>query len=472
MKKIVWFCIFVLSLASMGLAQTNSTETLIITTYFPSPYGVYRNLKLNPTDSAPNVPSRGVMFYNNTSDSIFYYNNTGWVNLAGGGGGGGNDTYWNGTGVGNIYNNNTGFVGIGTQAPQAPLTVKMSNTDPANATVVSLIRHVNGTSPNQYLFFNLYPPNAWAPYLNSTSVIYSPRDPTENLELTVVNQTRSIRFNVGNFSDPFSEVMRLVNPNGTGFTSDPPDVRVGIGNSTPLFPLQVDTKRDDKSVLGIRATSFGLKTGIFSIAPWYEWVDLTYGCYLQGGGWVNDPYEYPAGQPQHHYAKFIISSSQGVFWYAGDTTTGNNYIPYTGPPLNPNGGWNKAFEKQIWQADGTLVAGVCPVSSRKLKENFAGIKPDDILGKIDRLEVSRWNYKAEAKSVTHIGPIAEDFNRLFKTGSQEDQLHLIDSAGVSLAGVKALSGKINAQEQEIEELEREVQGLRAQLGKYSVKGRK
>jgi hypothetical protein len=112
---------------------------------------------------------------------------------------------------------------------------------------------------------------------------------------------------------------------------------------------------------------------------------------------------------------------------------------------------------------GYWVAGICPTSSRKLKENFTRINLDDILGKIDQLEVSRWSYKFEGRSITHIGPVAEDFYRLFKTGSHEDELHVIDSIGVSLAGVKALSGKINVQQQKIEEFRREVKSLKAQL---------
>jgi hypothetical protein len=68
----------------LALAQNNLTESLTITTYYPSPYGVYRNLKLNPTEVTPSGPalSPGVMFYNNTSDTIMYYNNAHkWVNL-------------------------------------------------------------------------------------------------------------------------------------------------------------------------------------------------------------------------------------------------------------------------------------------------------------------------------------------------------------------------------------------------------
>ena len=90
MGKIISFVFFILSLTATCFAQSNYTESLTITTYYPSPYGVYRNLKLNPTNEVPTEPalSAGVMYYDNGKDMIRYYNKTGaWVNMTGGGGG-------------------------------------------------------------------------------------------------------------------------------------------------------------------------------------------------------------------------------------------------------------------------------------------------------------------------------------------------------------------------------------------------
>ena len=91
MKKIILVFIFNLFLSIACFAQSNYTESLTITTYYPAPYGVYRNLKLNPTDTpSDSALSAGVMYYDNGKDMIRYYNKTGaWVNMTGGGGG-----YW------------------------------------------------------------------------------------------------------------------------------------------------------------------------------------------------------------------------------------------------------------------------------------------------------------------------------------------------------------------------------------------
>jgi hypothetical protein len=92
MNRAGLFIIFITTLYVPCFAQSNNSETLTITTYYPAPYGVYRNLRLHPSIEPTTGVDRGVMFYNNSSDSLEIYTNSGWVNLTGGGGGGGG--YW------------------------------------------------------------------------------------------------------------------------------------------------------------------------------------------------------------------------------------------------------------------------------------------------------------------------------------------------------------------------------------------
>ncbi len=474
MKSTVLFCIFALSAFSICFAQSSSNETLTISSYYPSPQGVYRTLKLTPTDAEPSEAflSPGVMYYDDSMDKIRYYKKTGWDNLTAGGGGGGGG-YWNETSSHHIYNTNQGNVGIGMNNPDLPLEVKLANTDIADPVVFRLIKKLSGSGLEQWLSFYMYPRNyAPVPYLDSTVVAYASLNPPRVLELAAGDQDQHIRFNVGNTTGEGGEVMRLVHRNGEHLTTNAPDGRVGIGTTDPKFTLQVETKTELNSPFILRGIADDLRSGIFTITPRSSAVYLTYGCYLRNGQWMHDPYRFVDGgtggvRTSDSGAKFSISVSEvdspGAIW---------NYYCYNGalPPGNiiqpPD--WSDGYE-YLWNMQGYWVAGICPTSSRTLKENFIGINPDDILGKINQLEVSRWNYKFEDESITHIGPIAEDFYRLFKTGSQEDELHLIDSIGVSLAGVKALSGKLNVQQRKIEEFKREVKGLRAQFGKDLIR---
>lgn len=83
-------------------------------------------------------------------------------------------------------------------------------------------------------------------------------------------------------------------------------------------------------------------------------------------------------------------------------------------------------------------------SSRDLKENFIPVDGLEILQKIDALSITRWNYKTETPSTTHIGPLAEDFYEAFQLGGKggSKSISTIDPAGIALAAIQALSHKL------------------------------
>jgi hypothetical protein len=179
---------------------------------------------------------------------------------------------------------------------------------------------------------------------------------------------------------------------------------------------------------------------------------------------MNDPYILKNGTANHYYVKLIQSHNGAVDWFCGDKVTGWNEIPYDGivgwniamPEGTNNNGWGV-----LWDSDGEIQG----VSTRRAKEHFTPLNPDDILSKIDKLEVTRWNYKAQDKSYTHIGPVAEDFSRIFKTGEFKNQLYIVDPIGVSLAGLKALIGKAESQQQQIEELKNRLVAIKSELSR-------
>ena len=91
MKTII-LCIFILSVTTSCFAQYGN-ETITITTYYPSPHGVYGVLTLYPRTAEPENPRQGDMYYNITTDKIVHYNKTGvWVNITDASLSGGGDT--------------------------------------------------------------------------------------------------------------------------------------------------------------------------------------------------------------------------------------------------------------------------------------------------------------------------------------------------------------------------------------------
>jgi hypothetical protein len=80
----------------------------------------------------------------------------------------------------------------------------------------------------------------------------------------------------------------------------------------------------------------------------------------------------------------------------------------------------------------------------------------EILEKLAELPISTWNYKRDAPSVRHLGPMAQDFMAAFGLGDDDKVINHLDANGVAMVAIQALYRKVGA-------LESEVLALRAAL---------
>lgn len=103
-------------------------------------------------------------------------------------------------------------------------------------------------------------------------------------------------------------------------------------------------------------------------------------------------------------------------------------------------------------------------SDKSLKENFTLIDKTDLLSKIDQLPITIWNYKNEP-NVKHIGPMSQDFYKLFGVGNDDKTISTIDPVGVALSAIKELNKKIK----ELEELKMQVEDLQNRLNQLELK---
>jgi hypothetical protein len=87
------------------------------------------------------APAKGLLVFDNTTSSFWYYNGTAWSQLAGS-----SVNYWTLSGT-NIYNNNTGNVGIGLTAPRAKFHVV------ANRSVVFGADSLSNSAGPQFVWF-------------------------------------------------------------------------------------------------------------------------------------------------------------------------------------------------------------------------------------------------------------------------------------------------------------------------------
>ena len=78
------------------------------------------------------------------------------------------------------------------------------------------------------------------------------------------------------------------------------------------------------------------------------------------------------------------------------------------------------------------------VSDSALKQNIRPVNEQEILDKLAELPLRRWSYKTQDESIEHIGPMAQDFHRIFGLGEDERHINTLDPDGVALAAIKAL----------------------------------
>jgi hypothetical protein len=132
--------------------------------------------------------------------------------------------------------------------------------------------------------------------------------------------------------------------------------------------------------------------------------------------------------------------------YAGGYRLYTNATTTTGVSLNAGGSsWNV-------------------ISDVNRKENFLSIDGEDILARIRGLPVSSWRYIDEQdRSVRHIGPMAQDWERAFGLSGDPTTINMSDFDGVNLAAVQALERRTAAQAAEIQTLRTENAALQGRL---------
>jgi hypothetical protein len=91
-------------------------------------------------------------------------------------------------------------------------------------------------------------------------------------------------------------------------------------------------------------------------------------------------------------------------------------------------------------------------SSRALKTGFGAIDATEILARVAELPITTWRYKVEGEQERHVGPMAEDFQRLFGLGDGTT-IATIDADGVIMAALQGLNAKVEQQAAEIRGME-------------------
>jgi hypothetical protein len=77
------------------------------------------------------------------------------------------------------------------------------------------------------------------------------------------------------------------------------------------------------------------------------------------------------------------------------------------------------------------------------------------------MPIKQWSYQSQDPSIEHIGPMAQDFWRLFHIGDDSLSISTIDPGGIALAAIQELAKRCDHLEQQNITLQRQIQSLLA-----------
>ena len=112
------------------------------------------------------------------------------------------------------------------------------------------------------------------------------------------------------------------------------------------------------------------------------------------------------------------------------------------------------FKNGNVEISGTLTES----SSRYVKHEIKNINPADLLSAVAQLEIPTWRYNNSPEAL-RIGPIAEDWFKVFGFGTDETSVSPRDIASVALATNKALLEELAETQNELELLRKRVGNL-------------
>ncbi|MEE4146653.1 MAG: tail fiber domain-containing protein [Halieaceae bacterium] len=141
-------------------------------------------------------------------------------------------------------------------------------------------------------------------------------------------------------------------------------------------------------------------------------------------------------------------------WIDFNNSGGNFRINVDGIPgaefeVRPNG-------------NATVSGALTQNSDVNAKRDIVAIRQQDVLARVMQLPISEWSYKDDP-DVRHVGPMAQDFYRLFELGGTDSGISSIDTGGVALAAIQGLQAQLEDKADQLEQFRNENEALRAEL---------
>ncbi len=136
-----------------------------------------------------------------------------------------------------------------------------------------------------------------------------------------------------------------------------------------------------------------------------------------------------------------------------NTANSNEWTIRAGARLimqNNNAGGTFLFD--LDNAGNLEIAGTLTQNSdRNSKKDIVAVRQDEVLDRLEQLPISLWTRKDDTGG-QHMGPMAQDFYRLFGLGLTDTRIATLDMAGVALASIQALNRRLAEKDVQLEAL--------------------
>ena len=149
------------------------------------------------------------------------------------------------------------------------------------------------------------------------------------------------------------------------------------------------------------------------------------------------------GQPAFR----LTDSNASIAWELGHNANGHFQVNQVGSPsrllVTASGGItsrNAAGDDILRLAnDGNLAieGALTENSDRYSKEGIVPVDAGEVLDRIAAIPIAEWSYIGE--DIRHIGPMAQDFHEAFGLGFDGTGISSLDTSGVALAAIQALT---------------------------------
>lgn len=230
------------------------------------------------------------------------------------------------------------------------------------------------------------------------------------------------------------------------------DGDVGIGTSTPsgLFDVQTAGAQTAFSIGSSGNVGVGAIAGASKLIVSDSVSDTTPTLLLENTNIANSHgVMLSLRNNNNSYIEFVNTGDSPLVnkWFLGSRQSGEITLAHS-----------SAREFQLDRNGNLTVSGtVSGGSSVTLKENISHVDGDEILRKIADLDILKWNYINDDDNIKHIGPLSEEFHRLFGlNGSESERISYNDLAGVSLGAIKALFKQNQELKLKIKKLEQQI----------------